>query len=296
MHRAGDARARRSPPPISCAMSMRAASTARNSTGRCGPGAGPGLIQGGVRDRAQLFPPIAHEPTVADRPHPCRRRALGAAPRARHGAGRLHDHGRRPAPISTPGPIRRGDRLGYAVFGRVVEGMDVVRRILAAPTSPTEGEGAMRGQMLSPAHPHRHRARALPLGRRARSPRSPRRRRGGCRRRSRNRRRAASAARPPRARRPRGRSAGCGARCAPPPAPSRGRPRGRAPDGGRGSPRARRASMSIQWAMKWPSPWSASSNWPVSAAAQPPQKPWPITTSSSTSSWVTANSSAAETP
>jgi peptidyl-prolyl cis-trans isomerase A (cyclophilin A) len=28
--------------------------------------------------------------------------------------------------------------------------MDVVRRILAAPTSPTEGEGVMRGQMLSP--------------------------------------------------------------------------------------------------------------------------------------------------
>jgi peptidyl-prolyl cis-trans isomerase A (cyclophilin A) len=36
------------------------------------------------------------------------------------------------------------------VFGRVVEGMDAVRRILAAPTSPTEGEGVMRGQMLAP--------------------------------------------------------------------------------------------------------------------------------------------------
>jgi peptidyl-prolyl cis-trans isomerase A (cyclophilin A) len=42
------------------------------------------------------------------------------------------------------------DREGYAVFARVVDGMDVVRRIHAAPTSPTEGEGAMRGQMLSP--------------------------------------------------------------------------------------------------------------------------------------------------
>jgi peptidyl-prolyl cis-trans isomerase A (cyclophilin A) len=28
--------------------------------------------------------------------------------------------------------------------------MDVVRRILAAPTSPTEGEGVMKGQMLAP--------------------------------------------------------------------------------------------------------------------------------------------------
>jgi peptidyl-prolyl cis-trans isomerase A (cyclophilin A) len=48
------------------------------------------------------------------------------------------------------GPGSAGDGLGYAVFGRVVEGMDVVRHILAAPTSPTEGEGVMKGQMLAP--------------------------------------------------------------------------------------------------------------------------------------------------
>jgi peptidyl-prolyl cis-trans isomerase A (cyclophilin A) len=36
------------------------------------------------------------------------------------------------------------------VFGHVVQGMDVVHRILNAPTSPTEGEGVMRGQMLDP--------------------------------------------------------------------------------------------------------------------------------------------------
>jgi peptidyl-prolyl cis-trans isomerase A (cyclophilin A) len=42
------------------------------------------------------------------------------------------------------------DPDGYAVFARVVEGMDTVRRIHAAPTSPTEGQGSMRGQMLSP--------------------------------------------------------------------------------------------------------------------------------------------------
>ena len=39
---------------------------------------------------------------------------------------------------------------GYAVFGRVVEGMDVVRRIMDMPTSPTRGEGIMKGQMLEP--------------------------------------------------------------------------------------------------------------------------------------------------
>jgi peptidyl-prolyl cis-trans isomerase A (cyclophilin A) len=39
---------------------------------------------------------------------------------------------------------------GFAAFGKVVEGMDVVKAILAAPVSPTKGEGPMRGQMLDP--------------------------------------------------------------------------------------------------------------------------------------------------
>ncbi|MGJ3626022.1 hypothetical protein AB5I41_01830 [Sphingomonas sp. MMS24-JH45] len=36
------------------------------------------------------------------------------------------------------------------MFGRVVEGMDVIRRIVAMPTSPTLGAGVMKGQMLAP--------------------------------------------------------------------------------------------------------------------------------------------------
>lgn len=39
---------------------------------------------------------------------------------------------------------------GFAAFGHVVEGMDVVKAIFAAPTSPTKGEGVMKGQMLEP--------------------------------------------------------------------------------------------------------------------------------------------------
>jgi peptidyl-prolyl cis-trans isomerase A (cyclophilin A) len=39
---------------------------------------------------------------------------------------------------------------GFAAFGWVVEGMDVVKKILAAPVSPTKGEGPMKGQMLDP--------------------------------------------------------------------------------------------------------------------------------------------------
>jgi peptidyl-prolyl cis-trans isomerase A (cyclophilin A) len=36
------------------------------------------------------------------------------------------------------------------VFGRVVAGMDVVRRIWSGPTDPNAGEGAMKGQILAP--------------------------------------------------------------------------------------------------------------------------------------------------
>jgi peptidyl-prolyl cis-trans isomerase A (cyclophilin A) len=39
---------------------------------------------------------------------------------------------------------------GFAAFGHVIEGMDVVKQILASPVSATKGEGAMKGQMLEP--------------------------------------------------------------------------------------------------------------------------------------------------
>ena len=42
---------------------------------------------------------------------------------------------------------------GYAVFGRVTDGMDVVRDILAQPRSLDAGEGAMKGQMLELQRP-----------------------------------------------------------------------------------------------------------------------------------------------
>ena len=111
---------------------------------------GKGLIQGGVvTDARLLFPPIAHEPTSQ--------------------TGLAHVDGALSAPRAAPGTARGdfmimigdlhyldagtangGDGLGYAVFGRVVEGMDVARAIFGSPVSPTEGQGAMVGQMLSP--------------------------------------------------------------------------------------------------------------------------------------------------
>lgn len=41
-------------------------------------------------------------------------------------------------------------QAGYAVFGHVVAGMDVARKIWDAPRSPTKGDGFMKGQMLDP--------------------------------------------------------------------------------------------------------------------------------------------------
>ena len=111
---------------------------------------GSGLIQGGTnQDRERTLPPIAHEPTTQ--------------------TGLSHTDGALSLPRMAPGtaageftvivgdmtyldarPAADGDNLGYAVFGRVVQGMDVVRAILAAPVSATEGEGVMLGQMLEP--------------------------------------------------------------------------------------------------------------------------------------------------
>ena len=112
-----------------------------------GPDAG--LVQGGVRDARKLFPPIAHEPTSqtglshVDGALSAPRFAVGSA----QGDFTIMVGDQK---YLDAGPGSAGDGLGYAVFGRVEQGMDVVRRILAAPTSPTEGEGVMRGQMLSP--------------------------------------------------------------------------------------------------------------------------------------------------
>jgi peptidyl-prolyl cis-trans isomerase A (cyclophilin A) len=40
-------------------------------------------------------------------------------------------------------------RAGYAAFGHVVEGMDVVRAIFDSPVDPDKGDGWMKGQMLA---------------------------------------------------------------------------------------------------------------------------------------------------
>ena len=114
------------------------------------PGAATGLVQGGVNnDPERVLPPIAHEPTTQT--------GLGhidgAVSMARYAPGTATGDffvSVGPTPSYDAGRSFSVDPDGFAVFGRVVQGMDVVRAILASPTSPTEGEGFMRGQMLEP--------------------------------------------------------------------------------------------------------------------------------------------------
>jgi peptidyl-prolyl cis-trans isomerase A (cyclophilin A) len=112
-----------------------------------------GLIQGGVKnDPGKAFAPIAHESTkLTGLSH-----KDGAVSMARYAPGTatseffvcLGDIVSLDADPSQP-----GDNQGFAVFGHVVDGMDTVRKILAAPVSATAGEGAMKGQMLAPEIP-----------------------------------------------------------------------------------------------------------------------------------------------
>jgi len=112
-------------------------------------GAGAGVVQGGTASAPdRILPPIVHEPTSQTG----LRHVDGAVSMARFDPGTADGDffiivGNLPgfdAGRAAP------DDPGFAAFGRVVAGMDVVRAILAAPKSPTEGEGFMRGQMLDP--------------------------------------------------------------------------------------------------------------------------------------------------
>jgi peptidyl-prolyl cis-trans isomerase A (cyclophilin A) len=111
------------------------------------PGAeGRGFIQGGIRrDVRRMFPAIVHEPTSETGIR--HREGTISMARAEMGAGAIGDFFITASAM--PSLDARSGSPGYAAFGRVVEGMDVVRRILAAPTVENAGRGAMRGQMIA---------------------------------------------------------------------------------------------------------------------------------------------------
>jgi peptidyl-prolyl cis-trans isomerase A (cyclophilin A) len=109
-----------------------------------------GLVQAGLRgDPKKVFKPIEHEATTR--------------------TGLSHVHGTISMARLEPGSAKAdffivwgnlttldaqpagdasADNQGYAAFGRVIEGMEVVKQIMDAPRSDSVGEGVMKGQML----------------------------------------------------------------------------------------------------------------------------------------------------
>jgi len=105
-----------------------------------------GLIQGGISsDARKLYPPIAHEPTSMTGLH----NVAGAIAMANAGAGTARSDFFILA-SDMPSLDATADQPGFAAFGHVTEGMDVVQKILASSVSATKGEGVMKGQMLDP--------------------------------------------------------------------------------------------------------------------------------------------------
>ena len=104
-----------------------------------------GLIQGGVRDGGKQLPPIMIEKTTDTG----LKNVAGAIVMANNG-GKTTRSDFFILTADIPSLDATATAPGFAPFGRVVEGMDVVKAILAAPRSPTKGEGVMKGQMLEP--------------------------------------------------------------------------------------------------------------------------------------------------
>lgn len=109
---------------------------------------GNGTIQGWPNPTLRRYPPIAHESTTQ--------------------TGIIHDTGTismgrfgpgsatadfficaSPQPYLDAHPEDKGDNLGYAAFGHVVSGMEVVLKILALPTNGKAFIKEMQGQILT---------------------------------------------------------------------------------------------------------------------------------------------------
>ena len=105
-----------------------------------------GIIQGGARTAGKQLPTIAHEPTSQTG---LSNKAWTIA-MANAGPGTAGSDFFIMTTDITAFDATATD-IGFAAFGRVVEGQEAVKAILASPISPTKGEGSMKGQMLEPA-------------------------------------------------------------------------------------------------------------------------------------------------
>jgi peptidyl-prolyl cis-trans isomerase A (cyclophilin A) len=112
-----------------------------------------GLIQGGAQnDPKRILKPVAHEPTSQTGVLHTR----GTISMARYAPGTATGDfsimvADQPGLDAKPDASDPEARAGFAAFGHVVAGMDVVDAIWAMPRSATKGVGVMKGQMLDPA-------------------------------------------------------------------------------------------------------------------------------------------------
>lgn len=110
---------------------------------------GAGSIQGGPPARVRRYAPIAHESTKATGI----KHKAGTISMARNAPGSATCDFficASPMPYLDAHPGAPGDNLGFAAFGTVVQGLDVVKKILALPANGPAPYPAMKGQMLDP--------------------------------------------------------------------------------------------------------------------------------------------------
>jgi peptidyl-prolyl cis-trans isomerase A (cyclophilin A) len=111
-----------------------------------------GSIVGRPRLKSHPFPPIRHESTTQTG----LRHVAGTLSLGRFAPGTATSNFficASAEPYLDAHPGAPGDNLGYAAFGRVVRGMEVVAKILSLPTDGATKFADQRGQWLKPPVP-----------------------------------------------------------------------------------------------------------------------------------------------
>ena len=111
-----------------------------------------GTIVGAPGPKVHPFPPIAHESTTRTG----LRHVAGTISLGRFDPGSATDNFficASPEPYLDAHPGAKGDNLGFAAFGQVVQGMASVRKILSLPTNGASQFKDQRGQWLKPPVP-----------------------------------------------------------------------------------------------------------------------------------------------